>query len=185
MKNEADFKRVFKKSVKAQGGFALSLAAPMLAGIPDLYVVMPGYLPVLLEAKWLGEVNPDKFKRKVRYSPLQVVWIKECHSIVNYSALGLVGFRTGKRIIAALVPYDTEYFECITQNVLLDGNTVALTDGEFSVMSLFEQVPIPRLNNGPISTRRHIRPFEFGLMEADRGIEARGGAMALGVQTSA
>lgn len=152
MKNEADFKRIFKRSVKSEGGFALSLAAPMLAGIPDLYVVMPGYLPVLLEAKWLGEVK-DKFKRKVKYSPLQRVWIEECHSIVKYSALGLVGFKLNKQIIAALVPFDTDFFDCLTQDVLLYGNTVSLTNGTFCVTSLFEQVPIPRINNGSVSTR--------------------------------
>lgn len=91
MKNEADFKRIFKFSVRKHKGYCLSLAAPMISGLPDLYCIMPSFVPVLLEAKYMGEVG-DRFRRKIEYRPLQRFWLEGCNSIYQYAAWGLIGF---------------------------------------------------------------------------------------------
>ena len=92
MKNEAEFKKAFKNSVKAQSGYSISLAAPMLPGIPDLYVIMPNYMPVLIEAKWLGNIG-DRFRRKLALTEMQKMYLDECCKIHSKSALILVGYR--------------------------------------------------------------------------------------------
>ncbi len=143
MKDEASFKRVFKKSVKAQGGHSISLSAPMLAGIPDLYVVMPGYMPVLIEAKFFKDLPETQFKRKIPFTDMQKIWIRDCHNVVNYTAMGLVGYKIGKSVYATLKPYDCDKFDTLTEN---DPYTVRLTDGLFDVSMLFEFIPIPHID---------------------------------------
>ena len=49
MNNEASFKKIFCDSVKRDKGFTMKLAAPMFGGIPDLYIIYPGYMPILLQ----------------------------------------------------------------------------------------------------------------------------------------
>lgn len=147
MKCEKDFKTKFKQSVKHYGGYSISLAAPMLAGIPDLWTAVPGYLPVLLEAKWLGEIKRDKFSRKVPFTDMQKNYIKHCNEAAPYSALGLVGFKHRDTICAALVHQNNILFTQFsdlyrhgTAWVPLDKSTKL-----FHIPSLFAQVPIPKL----------------------------------------
>ncbi len=104
MKNETEFKTTFKKSIKADKGFSISLAAPTISGVPDLYVIYPGYIPLLLEAKFLKEV-PDRFSRKINYSPLQKLWLDECNRVNPYTAYGLVGFKWCGQIFCCLTPF--------------------------------------------------------------------------------
>lgn len=146
MKNEADFKSLFKKSVRAQKGFSLSLAAPTIAGIPDLYVIMPGYLPIMLEAKYLKDVNLT-FKRKLQFTGLQRLWIEECHQITAYSAMGLIGFKYNDTPHAVMVAYGTDQFESLTHNFMDECAYVALdkTTRLFNVLDLFSRVPIPKV----------------------------------------
>lgn len=161
MKNEADFKTKFKKSIKYHKGFSLSLAAPMLAGIPDLYVVMPEYMPVLLEAKWLGEITRDSFKRKLPFTDLQVEWIKQCHNICAFSAMGLIGFNYQTRIHAVLVTYGTPQFYELNQACIFESPNVVYMTAKyednpdsrgaymFDIPLLFSRVPIPRMSRRP------------------------------------
>ncbi len=106
MKSEADFKKHFKASVRAQGGFSISLAAPMMPGLPDIYCVMPGFAPVLLEAKWLKEV-PDKFKRTLRFTEMQKMYLRSCNKVLKGSAHGLVGLKWKGKIWALIVDTNT------------------------------------------------------------------------------
>lgn len=152
MKNEADFKAKFKKSVKYHRGFALSLAAPMLVGIPDMYVALPEYLPILLEAKWLGEIKRDKFKRKIPFTAMQMHWLTECDNVLPYSAMGLIGFEYKEQIYAVLVKPGTPYFYELTDGFLVNcANVVCkrketnIDYSQFDVTDLFKQVPIPRI----------------------------------------
>lgn len=142
MKNEADFKKAFKKSVRAQGGYSISLSAPMLIGTPDLYVIMPGYMPVLLEAKWLGTVGA-KFKRKLQFTPMQRDFLKECNKVKDCAALGLIGFRLDKDNHAVLVSPETENLESGTWPFL---PWTGFEGGNFNVLDLFSVSGIPKLN---------------------------------------
>jgi len=147
MKNEAEFKSLFKKSVRAQKGFSLSLAAPMVVGIPDLFVVMPSYMAILLEAKWLGEINKDNFSRKVPFTAMQLNWIETCHKINPYTAMGLIGFIYNKNIHACLVAYGTPIFSQF-DNTFLTTCAYSIRSKEtklFDVSAMFEKVPIPKL----------------------------------------
>lgn len=153
MKNEAEFKSLFKKSVKSAKGFSLSLAAPMIPGIPDLYVVLPGYMPVLLEAKWLGKIERNNFSRKMKYTALQIEWIKSCHEVVKYSAMGLAGFEYKEAIYAVLLDYEHRLFYQVTNEFQSIQTNCAYTSKElrntgqpyFDVLDLFSKVPIPRV----------------------------------------
>jgi hypothetical protein len=147
MKNEAEFKSLFKRSVRAAKGFSISLAAPMLPGIPDLYVVVPGYIPVLLEAKWLGEIKREKFSRKPQFTSMQLLFLDSCHSITPYSAMGLLGFYYLDTLYACLVAYGTPMFYSFSSNFLTDCAYSALdkTTKGFKVLELFAGVPIPKI----------------------------------------
>jgi len=163
MKNEAAFKSAFKKSVKAQKGFCLSLAAPMIAGIPDLYVVINGFIPVLLEAKWLGEVNQAKFTRKVAYSEIQKHWITECNKVQPYTALGLVGLKYGRSL-----------YSCYIQEVYKGDNYISSTtehfvnmvDSHFDVIQLFELIKVPKVNKEVI----HMVHSDINVPQPNQGI---------------
>lgn len=143
MKNEADFKSAFKKSVKAQKGFCLSLAAPMIAGIPDLYVVINGFIPVLLEAKWLGEIKKTPFSRKVNYTEMQKHWITECNRVQPYTALGLVGVKYGKSLCSCYIQEVSKEDNYITSSA---EHFVNMVDKHFDVIQLFELIKVPKVN---------------------------------------
>lgn len=141
MKNEAEFKSVFKKSVRAQKGYSISLAAPMLVGVPDLYVIMPGYCPVLLEAKWLGIVNA-KFKRKLQFTAMQRDYLKNCCDIKEGTAWGLIGFKFDKEYHAVLVTPETEHLS----NDFAYLPWTNYEQGKFNVLDLFCASSIPKFN---------------------------------------
>ncbi len=158
MKNEAAFKTAFRKSVRRHKGFSLPLAAPMFAGIPDMYIIMPGYMPLLVEAKWLGEISRDKFSRKVPFSPLQMLWIKECHEVNPYSALGLIGCIYHDKVHAIFVVHGTPMFYQLSNCFLTDCAYTTLNrnkggpDNLFDIPDLFARVPIPKLASLPRAT---------------------------------
>lgn len=147
MKNESEFKSMFKKSIRRYHGFSLSLAAPMVVGIPDLFVVMPGYMPILLEAKWLGEISRERFSRKIQFTPMQLLWIKECHDVNPYTAMGLIGFKYNNHTYACLVAYGTPMFYQFS-NCFLTDCAYSILSAEtkvFDVPGMFAKVPIPRI----------------------------------------
>jgi len=138
MKNEAEFKTAFKKSVKAQGGFSISLAAPMVSGVPDLYVIMPRFTPVLLEAKWLGEV-PIGFDKKIKATKLQQMTLDECNKVHFNSALYLVGYKLEKKIWACLVIHNCGY---VSENWI----RVEYINKSFDVKYLFLGIGVTRIH---------------------------------------
>lgn len=143
MKNEAQFKTHFKKSIKAQGGFSLSIAAPMISGLPDLYVIMPGFCPLLLEAKWLGEVS-NNFHRKIGYTKLQEHYLRECCQIKDYTAMGLIGYRQNDCYWCTLVhPKFTHINNLSTEQFHI---CISNTKELFDVKHLFGYYSIPRIN---------------------------------------
>ena len=102
MKDEAAFKRHFKKSVTAQGGFSISLAAPILNGVPDLYVVLPGVVPVLLEAKWMKEITVNTNKQ-IPLTMLQKHFLDSCNDVHPGVAHCLIGYKLNNRYWATLL----------------------------------------------------------------------------------
>lgn len=148
MKNEADFKSAFKKSVKAQRGFCLSLAAPMISGIPDLYVVINGFIPVLLEAKWLGEITRTPFSRKVNYSEIQKHWITECNRVQPNTAFGLVGCKYGRSLYSCYIQEVSKEDNYITSTT---EHFVNMVDKHFDVIQLFELIKVPKVNKEVIT----------------------------------
>jgi len=92
VKNEAEFKSVFRASVRAQKGFTITIAAPTFSGLPDLYCIMPKYIPVLMEAKWLKDLPDKGFKRTIPFKPMQLHYIKNINKVHNNAAVGLIGF---------------------------------------------------------------------------------------------
>ena len=163
MKTEAEFKTLFKKSVRAAKGTSISLAAPMLVGIPDLWVAIPGYLPILLEAKFLGEFKREKFSRKVPFTPMQVNWIRECDDVCPYSAMGLVGFYYKELLRAALIKYGTPLFYNFTQTFQVDcaHTTYNYTKKAFDIFDLFAKVPVPRIYSVPVMSHMDIQHGEI------------------------
>lgn len=91
MKNEAEFKSVFKKAVKNVGGFCESLAAPTMPGIPDLYCIVPGFMPVLLEAKFFKIGLASTFTRKIPYTAMQYRWLTKTNEVHHGASFGLLG----------------------------------------------------------------------------------------------
>lgn len=163
MKSEAEFKKIFKKSVKYYKGFAISLAAPMLIGIPDLYVIMPGYMPVLLEAKWLGKIIRSHFHRKLQFTDMQINYINECCNVQHLAAFGLIGLIHYDEITAILVKYGTPLFYILDSSYLNEcGYSKLYTKGGkthqvFDIPKMFEIAQIPKINiNKPIHISHEI-----------------------------
>lgn len=148
MKNEAEFKLQFKKSVSKHGGYCMTLAAPMISGIPDLYVIMPGYLPIVLEAKWMGKIIKSTFNRKPQFTPMQEEWLNELHKRVSYSALGLMGFIYNDKVHAAFIVPTTQQFSRFNHNFVFDCAYCAIDKHKdfFNIPLLFSKVPIPRIH---------------------------------------
>lgn len=136
--NEASFKSLIKKSVKAQGGFALSLAAPMVNGLPDLYVAMPGFIPILLEAKWM-QFGPT---RKINITPLQRKTLEHCNNATPYSAFILCGYKIGQTICATICSYEQTHLN-------KEHSYVFTINNEFSISSLFYNAAICPLYTPP------------------------------------
>jgi hypothetical protein len=147
MKSEAEFKALIKKSVSAQKGYSMSLAAPMMAGTPDLYIVMPSYIPILLEAKFLGEIKRTKFSRTPQFTPMQINFLKSCHDVSPYSAMGVIGFIYEEKIHCSLVAYGTPCFYTFTSDFKTQTAWVTRSDStkKLDILDLFAKVPIPKL----------------------------------------
>lgn len=124
----------------------------MIVGVPDLFVVMPGYMPVLLEAKWLGEIKREKFSKKIPFTEMQMLWIKECHDVNPYTAMGLIGFIYNTQIMACLVAYGTPMFYQFSNCFLTDCSYAPLSAQTkcFDVQEMFAGVPIPKLERRQI-----------------------------------
>lgn len=91
MKTEKDYEEMFITCVKQQGGHAFKIKMSSINGLPDMYCVMPGFVPVLLEAKLIKDVGA-KFKRTIHYSKLQTELLKNCNKVnpLHTVAYGLV-----------------------------------------------------------------------------------------------
>ena len=145
MKNEADFKRIFKNSIKASKGFSLSLAAPMLAGLPDLFCALPGYVPILLEAKWLGEINSIVFDRKIPFSALQLHWMAECNRVNPYTAFGLTGLKRNGSIYAIITPSDVTRMDYKFEDKFAYA-VYSKSKKVFEINDLFTKADVPKIN---------------------------------------
>lgn len=137
MKNEAEFKTAFKKSVTKQKGYSISLAAPMISGIPDLYVIMPGFVPLLLEAKWFGEVS-STFIRKIPYTKAQLFMLQNVHRVGPGTAFGLIGYKLDGKYYATLV--DPIYESCTYHQ-----QSVIYAEKAFDVLKLLRYNGVPVL----------------------------------------
>ena len=107
--NETEFKKKFKDSVRQSGGFAASLTGSTIGGggLPDMYVIVPGFNPMLIEAKFIKDVG-EKFTRKIDYSPLQKQFMLEANKVHNHATYGLVGLRKNNKTYAVIVPHNIE-----------------------------------------------------------------------------
>jgi hypothetical protein len=95
MKTESDCKLVFKKSIRCIGGVSYSLNSAIQSGLPDLYVNIPGRIPLLVEAKYIKDPS-DKFNRKINYSAIQENILNECEKIQKGSAWGAIFIKLGR-----------------------------------------------------------------------------------------
>lgn len=134
MNNEASFKKVFKASIKAQGGYAMSIAAPTLVGVPDLAIIMPNRCITLLEAKFFKDAK-GKFNRQIPITALQRDWLSEFSARRQGSALILIGIQYEKVTYAYLLPH---YATHVNQEFLVQPYAVYdKTSKVFNVDRLF------------------------------------------------
>lgn len=144
MKSEADFKKHFKASVKAYGGFSISLAAPMLPGIPDLYVVMPGFAPVLLEAKLLKNLT-DRFNITPRFTELQKHFINNCNKILSGSAWGLICMKYQGCIHATLTDPNLKFSYIQISTPCKNASVITHKSEYFDIPAMFDGL-VPKMN---------------------------------------
>lgn len=144
MKDEGTFKSVFKKSIRKEKGYSISIAAPMISGLPDLAVFYQGYIPFFLEAKFLKEVTA-KFNRKINYSPMQILFMQETNSVISSSSFGLIGFKWLGEYWAVLTPshidridytFASKYPHCLYNP----------KEKLFDVKNLLQMSVIPKIN---------------------------------------
>lgn len=143
---ENDYENLFISSVKKQGGHAFKIKMSSIGGLPDLCCFMPGYSPVLLEAKLIKDVGL-KFKRTIHYSKLQVELLKNCNKVNSVlTAYGLIFIKDydGKD---ACILMDPEV-PTITHNDILSlepGYIYIQRDKALDVNNLFKHI-VPRLH---------------------------------------
>jgi hypothetical protein len=146
MKNETDFKKAFCDSVHKQGGFTFKIAASIMSGLPDIYCAMPGFVPVLLEAKWIKDVT-GKFIRKIPYRPYQQEILKNCSrpykKLDAMVAFGLIGVHNEHGMYCRLLPPTMEVITSEHIQYGQDGLEVIIKGG-INVHSLFENV-VPQI----------------------------------------
>lgn len=137
MKDEADFKKAFCKSVSEYGGFTFKIAMPVMPGLPDLYCVMPKHIPVLLEVKYIRDVpEVGVFKRKIPYRPLQQHYLREAIKVVRGSAWCLLCLDHGDKQVYGLIHPDVAE---ITHAWTIDPDgCFPIINGEVDAQPLFE-----------------------------------------------
>ena len=160
--NETAFKLLFKKSVEHHGGVAISLNSSFYAGLPDLYILVPGYTPCLVEAKFLKDVGPT-FKRKINYSPVQRSILDKTSKLCEHASLGLVGYKQGKQLIAALVPSKLEH---ITHDCHHAGTSISIRGKFFDIPGMFKHV-----TENKIPLIQHIHNIEDIFEDFDKPCE--------------
>lgn len=144
MNNEADFKKAFCNCAAKQGGYTFKIAMSTMSGLPDLYCIVPGYIPVLLEAKWMREVPENgKFKRKIPYRPLQQDYLTNCNRVIRGSAWGLIGLDCGENKYVCLMDPQVPI---ITHDKLINPiDSMPIVGDMVDVIGLFEGV-VPKLH---------------------------------------
>jgi len=166
MKNEKELKQAVKKSVLHQKGMYLSLGQPMVSGTPDAYILMPNFIPVLIEMKWLGEITKTPFSRKVNYTEMQKHWITECNKVQPFTALGLVGLKYGKSLYSCYIQEvykGDNYINSTTEHF------VNMVDKHFDVIQLFELIKVPKVSKEVIHTAHsgiNVQPNQGILRDA-------------------
>lgn len=97
----------------------------MTSGLPDLYCVMPGYVPLLLEAKFIKDF---KNQRKIPYTKLQSHLLIECNKPNKTPvAFGLIGVQTtaGNRYCMLINPgVQIVTFEDLAKSTPFVGNHI-------------------------------------------------------------
>ena len=117
--SESDFKRHFKLSVRAQGGAVFSLSPEHQAGLPDMYVLMPGFMPILVEAKFLKVPVGKTFNKRILYSAYQGRLLTSCWDMQPGSVWGLIGFKTKEDLFySCLIPGNCDR---LTNQIFSDG----------------------------------------------------------------
>ena len=146
MKNETDFKKAFCTSAHMQGGYTFKIAASMMSGLPDLYCAMPGFVPVMLEAKWIKDVD-GKFVRKIPYRPYQREVLNQCNRpyrpFDTMVAFGLIGVHTKTGMYCRLLPPTMEVITSEHIEYGQDGLEVII-DNKINIPSLFDKI-VPRI----------------------------------------
>lgn len=170
MRNEAEFKKIFCNSVKRDKGFTIKLAAPMFGGIPDLYCIYPGYMPVLLEAKWLGDLT-HLFSRKIPLSALQLYWLEESNKVQPHSSFGLVGFKHEGITYAVLTSYNVTQINYAFKNNWSYCSYNPATK-LFDVHNLFATSPIPMMNLQPLKRLQVTRHYDIRNGQIEKVAEA-------------
>lgn len=135
--SESAFKNVFCASVKKQGGYTFKIAASLMNGLPDLYCAMPGYIPLLLELKWMKIAN-GVFNRKIPYRPMQQEILNNCNKVyakgkcdpVAFTLIGL-DMKDGQFCLL----YDPKY--PAISNKELKNNCILIRNEEISITHLF------------------------------------------------
>lgn len=137
MNNETDFKKVFCDSVAEQKGYTFKIAMPTISGLPDIYCVYPGFIPTLLEAKYIKDIpETGKFKRKIPYRPFQQEILKNSNRVVWGSAWCLLGLDCGDKKFCTLIDPD---IEIVTHNLMIDPDgLVPIYKNKIDVRLLFD-----------------------------------------------
>lgn len=142
LKSEKDAVELFLWSVALQKGHAFKISMAAVGGIPDIYCVMPGYAPVLLEAKLIKNVKAN-FKRTIHYSRLQTELLTKCNQVnIQPVAFGLI-FVNGYHCAAKLMHPDVPQ---MTDRELMDkrGLDWIYAGKPMEVLQMFKDV-VPRL----------------------------------------
>lgn len=146
LKVEKDFEELFISCAKRQKGYAFKIKMSSINGLPDLCCVMPGFVPVLLEAKLIKDVG-STFKRTINYSKLQTELLSKCNKVnpVHTVAWGLVFVKycDGYDYCALMEPE----IPTMTHNDILSRTigVVAIEGGGLNILKLFDGM-VPKLH---------------------------------------
>lgn len=126
---ETDRQLAIKKQFIKGGGYARKQTNAYTSGIPDLHAIAPGFAPVDIEVKDLGQIltKSGKFDRKVDTTRLQRDTMLEMNTasgqgwhpdtgLTRTSAFVMVTWKIGATIYVASIPH---YQQCINSEDLI------------------------------------------------------------------
>lgn len=136
---EVDIQRSILDLVRDVGGFGFKMSNQFLSGVPDLFVVLPTFAPVLMEVKNEGEVKETTI-RKVGVTPLQREKLLRLNQLGNFGMVATAFKLNGENYVTITRPEQEriDFGDALRSNL-----TTIRRKGKFNLARVFTAYRVP------------------------------------------